>query len=276
MPRNFSQPNRLFIDKIESVQYNAALAITGCIRGTSNEKLYNELGITSLYNRRTFHRLLYFYKIKNNLLPGYLKNEIPEDIPHLHDTRHHRDCWITTRTNKYKYSFFPHSVNAWSSLSNLVKSSPSVGIFKRRYMDFYQVTAKPTYGIHNPVGLRYLSRLRVGLSHLRKHKFNHHFDDTENPYCNCDNVSLESVEHYFLRCPKHTLSRVTLFENLISIIGLIYFKNDSCTTEILLYGKDSLHPLTNKKIIESTINFILNSSRFSEPLLVGQSNSITP
>ena len=57
---------------------------------------------------------------KNNLLPGYLKNEIPVDIPHLHDTRYHRDSWIITRTNKYKYRFFPHSVNSWSSLSNLV------------------------------------------------------------------------------------------------------------------------------------------------------------
>ena len=41
---NICQPNKLFTDKIESVQYNAALAITGCIRGTSEEKLYNELG----------------------------------------------------------------------------------------------------------------------------------------------------------------------------------------------------------------------------------------
>ena len=36
---NFCQPNKLFTDKIESVQYNAALAITGCIGGTSKEKL---------------------------------------------------------------------------------------------------------------------------------------------------------------------------------------------------------------------------------------------
>ena len=76
---NICQPNKLFTDKIESVQYNAALAITECIHGTSKGKLYNELGLTSLYNRRTFHRLLYLYKIKDNLLPGYLKNEIPVD-----------------------------------------------------------------------------------------------------------------------------------------------------------------------------------------------------
>ena len=34
--------------KIESVQYNAALAITGAIRGASKEKLFQELGLESL------------------------------------------------------------------------------------------------------------------------------------------------------------------------------------------------------------------------------------
>ena len=33
-----------FYQKIESIQYNSALAITSAIRGTSKEKLYHELG----------------------------------------------------------------------------------------------------------------------------------------------------------------------------------------------------------------------------------------
>ena len=37
-----------FQQKIESVQCNTALAITGAIRGTSKEKLYHELGLESL------------------------------------------------------------------------------------------------------------------------------------------------------------------------------------------------------------------------------------
>ena len=41
-----------FHQRLESLQYNAALAITGEIRGTSKEKLYNELGLESLQKRR--------------------------------------------------------------------------------------------------------------------------------------------------------------------------------------------------------------------------------
>ena len=33
-----------FQDKLKSIQYNVALAITGAIRGTSREKIYSELG----------------------------------------------------------------------------------------------------------------------------------------------------------------------------------------------------------------------------------------
>ena len=60
-------------------------------------------------------------------------------------------------------------------------------------MDFYQINANPIFGIHNPVGLRLLTRL-LGLSHLREHKFNHRFIDCENPYCPCDSMSVESVD----------------------------------------------------------------------------------
>ena len=40
--------NKSFHDNLESIQYNASLAITGARRGTSKEKLYQELGFESL------------------------------------------------------------------------------------------------------------------------------------------------------------------------------------------------------------------------------------
>jgi len=52
--------NELFKSKLELVQYNAALAITDAIRGTSMEKLFNELGFKYLADRRWFRRLSFF------------------------------------------------------------------------------------------------------------------------------------------------------------------------------------------------------------------------
>ena len=64
-------------NKIESVQFNTALAITGAIRGTSKEKVYQELGFESLKDRRWLRRLCYLYKIVNTKQPAYLYDLIP-------------------------------------------------------------------------------------------------------------------------------------------------------------------------------------------------------
>ena len=49
--------NSSFHKKLESLQYNACLAITEAIKGTSSEKLYQELGLESLKSRRWFRKL---------------------------------------------------------------------------------------------------------------------------------------------------------------------------------------------------------------------------
>ena len=55
--------NESFHKKLESVQYNSAIAITGAIRGTSSEKLFQEVGLESLKSRRWLRKLCLFYKI---------------------------------------------------------------------------------------------------------------------------------------------------------------------------------------------------------------------
>ena len=46
--------------KTETIRYNAALAIAGAIRVTSQIKLYNELGLESLEFRRWLRKLSVF------------------------------------------------------------------------------------------------------------------------------------------------------------------------------------------------------------------------
>ena len=69
--------NVTFCQMIESVQYNAALSITGAIRGSSREKLYQELGFESLRDRRWYRKLCFYYKIRHNDCPLYLTECIP-------------------------------------------------------------------------------------------------------------------------------------------------------------------------------------------------------
>ena len=61
--------NSAFHDKLESIQYNACLAITGAIRGTSTEKIYQELGLKSLKPGRWFRKFCHFNKIIQRKTP---------------------------------------------------------------------------------------------------------------------------------------------------------------------------------------------------------------
>ena len=54
------------------MHYRACLAITSVIQGTSKEKIYDDLGLHSLINRRWQGKLIFFYKIVSGLQPDYL------------------------------------------------------------------------------------------------------------------------------------------------------------------------------------------------------------
>ena len=49
--------NKSFKDWLKKIQCNAALAITGAIRGTSQKRIYNELSLESLADRRWYRKM---------------------------------------------------------------------------------------------------------------------------------------------------------------------------------------------------------------------------
>ena len=102
----FDQPtNDSFCKKLESVQYNAALTITGAIKGTSQVKLYKELGLESLKLRRKLKCLCIFYKIKTAGLSSYLFSLIPNTV-HSYQTRTMDNVTkYQCRTEAFKSSF---------------------------------------------------------------------------------------------------------------------------------------------------------------------------
>ena len=67
--------NKSFKRKIEIVQYKTAFLISGMIKGISRNRLYQELGLESLADRRWSCRLLFFHKIIQGLLLSYLQKD---------------------------------------------------------------------------------------------------------------------------------------------------------------------------------------------------------
>ena len=66
--------NETFKGKLEAVHYNACLVITGPIRGTFRERLYRELGLETLNDRRWSRNFFFFFhKIIKGFSPSYLQ-----------------------------------------------------------------------------------------------------------------------------------------------------------------------------------------------------------
>ena len=80
--------------------------------------------------------------------------------------------------------------------------------FKTSLLKVDQPATKAAYNIHNPIGLKFLTRLRLGLIHLKRHKFKHNFQDCVNPLCSCS-LEIESFFHFFLHCHHFTSLRAT-------------------------------------------------------------------
>ena len=123
--------NQYFKRKIESVQYNAAKAITGAIRGTSQIKLYQELGLEKLSDRRLSRRLCFFYKIQNGLAPSYLVKSVPGNCEIRYDLRIPRPLnsyW--TCTKRFEDTFFPFCTIEWNKLKPSIRNLSTLLLFK--------------------------------------------------------------------------------------------------------------------------------------------------
>ena len=72
-------------------------------------------------------------------------------------------------------------------------------IFKETTLKFIQPFQISVYNCHNPEWTKLFSRFRIGLSHLREHKFKHSFQDILNPRRN----TLDFIPLHFFNCPSY-------------------------------------------------------------------------
>ena len=221
-----------------------ALVITGVNRGTSKEKLYNELDLESLQNRRWFRKLSFLYKVIANQSLSYLFNVIPKNNI-THQTRGSDNIpLLGTKLNFFQNSYFPVGLKEWNRLDIDIRKSDSISIFKKRILSFIRPLPSKVSNCHNPQGLKLLTRLQLGLSHLRYHKFKHNFLDTINPLCSCSS-DIETTLHSFLYCPNYMEWRNNLLSKISEINSYLITSNNLALIETLLFGNNSFSQYDN-------------------------------
>ena len=119
------------------------------------------------------------------------------------------------RVNKIR-EIFPSVTRVFSILLTTADTSASV-IYRYHCIDtilnFVRPSPNSVFECHNPQQIKSLTRLRLGLSYLREHKFKYSFQDSLNPLCKCG-AEVESTSYFLLHCPAYNNDRSSLLSTI--------------------------------------------------------------
>ena len=121
---------------------------------------------------------------------------------------------IPSRTKSFTKTFFPYCINEWNKLNIEIRNARSLNIFKTSILS--KKKENSLFSVHDPLGAKLLTHLRLKFSHLNEHNFIYGFNDSINPMCSCG-TEVETTEHFLLRCHFYSTLRLELFENLEKI-----------------------------------------------------------
>ena len=239
--------------ELEKIQHEAARIAIGATKLISISNLMKETGWESLQERRRKHKLVLFYKMKNNLTPEYLSSLVPPSVSSesRYSLRNADNLQAPrARTKLYLESFLPSTVREWNSLPLEIRQSPSVNSFKSS-INSSCVNPVPVYYYTGDRLAQILhTRLRTNCSSLNLTLFQKNIVDS--PLCLCGDI--ESVHHFFLTCPLYNdIRRVMLDEIRTKAIP---------TVKLFLFGNSSLDSATNSNIFATVQSYIANTNRF--------------
>ena len=207
----------------------------------------------------------FLYKVLKSESPSYLFNTIPNSN-RQHQTRNSGNIpSFFAKHDYFKNSFFPSAITEWNKLDCYIRSADSFKVFKKRLLSFIRPMPNSIYNIHNPLGVKYLTRLRIGFSHLKEHKFKHNFQDSVDPMCSCSS-GIETTIHFFLHCVNFNIQRQTLFDKIATIDANILTENEDSILNTLLFVKLNSENSFNKTMLNASIEYILSTERFNNPL----------
>ena len=223
------------------------------MRGTSRERLYRELGLETLNNRRWSRKLFFFHKIIKGFSPSFLQKVLCFRNVQHYQTRSKSTKiieQIRARAKVFENSFFPYCIKEWLKLGDEIRSIESSKQFNKTILDFIRSKENSIYAIHDISGLKLLTRLRLNFSHLNERKLRHNFKDTINPMCSCG-FEPESTDHYLLRCKLYTDLRLdyTIRQSLKN------FSEDQLVN-VWLFGSENFTLDTSANIVRHTIEFL--------------------
>ena len=133
-------------EKLQKLQNRAIRVITKSSYDTSSRFLLNSLGWDNLSVRRAKQKANLMYKCINNLAPAYLCNLFAPRTPNYYFRNAKKKLMLPKpRTDYLKRSFSYSGALLWNNLPEEIRTSNSLGLFKRSshrwFSDQYSHTA---------------------------------------------------------------------------------------------------------------------------------------
>ena len=146
--------------------------------------------------------LMHFFKLRQSESPQYLY--MYNLLPPVHEVKYELKRPLvfeqrTERTNRFSNTYFQHCPYEWKQLDLSIQSCQNISNLKRKLIQLVRPPKNSIFNIHDIMGTKLLTRLRIEFSDLRYHKFGHNF--------NCSNPSglcltgIEDNEHFLQYCP---------------------------------------------------------------------------
>jgi hypothetical protein len=255
--------------KLEQIQYKVGLLATGALTNSSQVKILNELGWQPLSERITFHCVSLLYKAVQGTCSHYFSNYI---MNILNRDEVNYNLRIRPRllapihcSRRYSKSYIPSSVQVWNSLPLQLQTVNSLEAFKRKYKHTYFLNRKiEGYNVGQRAAKIFHTHFRLGFTCL-----NHDLalrQIIQEPLCQCNNGSVETYMHFFLRCPLYNEQHNVLFCKITPIlisgnaieagmdIGNISFE---LILKLLLYGFEPSRTRLNTPSLQQYRNILL-------------------
>ena len=119
-------------NKFEKIQNEAARIVTGANKLVPINALFTETRWETVSSRRTKHKLILFYKMKNNLCPPYLASLVPNNVVdvsryNLRNVQHSQT--VHANSQLYFNSFLLSVIREWNALSQATRELSSMDCF---------------------------------------------------------------------------------------------------------------------------------------------------
>ena len=204
------------------------------------------------------------FKISKEKAPNYLINLVPKCEPTI-GTRENSITNLNCRTDCFKHSFFPSTLNDWFNLDLNIRNVESVLLFKSRLLSFICPVQGSIFNILNPKGLKFLTHLRLASSHLNEDRFRHNFQNCLNLLCSCS-LEIKDTSYYLLHCIHFSHNRVHLVNSAKLVCDNFESMSNNVKKDLLLFSDSRFDENKIKVILEATVSYIKNYGRFSGSL----------